>query len=378
MKFPRNLLTILTLCILALNACATPPTEASAPAEDTTETKPETEAEMESEADLSTADLAAVKDYAIAQAEQMTAASAELVATAQSYYDLIAAHDFDYQAAWDAESETLVNLVATAKQQWLTTSQHYELNEGIVAGVPSLAYYDVWIDAGPSAVEDPTEALEWELTLPDGRVLESPGNFFHHLTEPTIWTTNAEFTGLAVDLDGNGEIEFAEGLPEANIFLGATQGLDAAGQEMLTAINAWEPTLSDAFTALAVMVPTMNEYFEQWKLSSFVAGDSTAEANFVAVSRLFDINGILHGLDVTYENVGVVVEESNPELHAQIDTNLDSLLAYVSDLYQQEQTGKIFSPEEADLFGTEAQEQATAISGQVSQAASLLDIEIQE
>jgi hypothetical protein len=372
MKFPRNLLTLCILCTLALNACAAPaPTE-------TENTPAEAETGAEPEADLSAADLAAVKDYAIDQAEQMTAASAKLAATAQHYYDLIASHDFDYQAAWEADDEELAGLIATAKDQWLVTSQHYELNEGIVAGVPSLAYYDVWIDAGPSAEEDPAEALEWELALPDGRVLASPGNFFHHLTEPAIWVTNPEFTGLAVDLDGNGEIEFAEGLPEANVFLGAAQGLDAAGGEMLAAINAWEPTLSDAFTALAVMVPTMNEYFEQWKLSSYVTGDSTEEANFVAVSRLFDINGILHGLDVTYENVGVVVDETNPELHAQIDSNLGDLVAYVSDLYAQEQGGKVFTPEEADLFGTEAQDQATAISGQVSQAASLLAIEIQE
>ena len=34
--------------------------------------------------------------------------------------------------------------------------------------------------------------------------------------------------------------------------------------------QAWKPTASDAFTALVVMVPTMSEYFGQWKESRFV------------------------------------------------------------------------------------------------------------
>ena len=340
---------------------------------------PETEAPTVEEADVeSAADLEAVKDYAREQAELMKAATADLEATAQSYYDIVAGYDFDYQAVWDAEGETLAELIFTARDQWLQASTHYELDEGIVAGVPSLAYYDTWIDAGPSGEEDPAEAIEWQLELPDGSVLRSPGNFFHHLTEPTLWVTNADFTALEADLDGNGEIEFTEGLPEANIFLGATAGLDDATQEMLDAINEWVPTEQDAFTALVVMVPTMNEYFEQWKLSAYVAGSETEEASFVAVSRLFDINGILTGLDYTYENVGVLVENEDPELFTQIDVGLDELLAYVNDLYRQEIDGKVFTAEEADLFGTEAQDRATEIAGQVAQAAALLGIEIEE
>lgn len=98
----------------------------------------------------------------------------------------------------------------------------------------------------------------------------------------------------------------------------------------------------------------------------------------MAVSRLFDINGILSGLSVTYENIAVLVEEQDADLHAQIESGLADLVAYVGDLYTQESEGKIFSAEEADLFGTEAQDQATAVSGQVAQAAALLNIEIQE
>ncbi len=47
----------------------------------------------------------------------------------------------------------------------------------------------------------------------------------------------------------------------------------------------------------------MNEYFEQWKLSAFVAGDEFEEAAFVGASRLFDIVKILNGLNLTYQNL---------------------------------------------------------------------------
>ncbi len=91
-------------------------------------------------------------------------------------------------------------------------------------------------------------------------------------------------------------------------------------------------------------------------------------------SRLFDINGILYGLNVTYDNVAPLVAESDPALHAQVTAGFDDLLGYVADLYSQEQAGVRFNGEQADLFGSEAQARATALSGQVAQAAALLNV----
>ncbi len=323
-------------------------------------------------------DLAAVKQYTLDNAREMKAGSAALAATAQEYYDLMAGYNFDYEAAWAAEQATLSELATRAKSNWQQASQYYELDEGIIAGVPSLAFYDVWIDAGPSAAEDPAEAYQWTLELPDGRTLESPGNFFHSLLEPTIWGTNPEFRGLEADLDGDGMIEIGEALPEANLLLAAAQGLDGATAEMISAVEGWEPTLSDAFTALVVMIPTMNEYFEQWKLSSYIAGEVAEEQAFVGFSRLFDISGILTGLDFTYGNLSPLVEGSDPALHGQIVDGFADLRGYVDDLFAQEQAGTQFTAEEVDLFGTEAQSKATALSGQVAQAAALLNVEIAE
>lgn len=363
--FNRILACLSLFCILLGTACraqtAVPPPEAS-----------------QTENPATAADLSAIKAYTLDNAHQMKAGAADLQETAQRYYDLIASYDFDYDAAWENDADTLTRLVATAKDNWLTASQHYELDEGIIAGVPALAAYDVWIDAGPSAAEAPQEAYEWTLDLPNGRSLHSPGNFFHSLLEPTLWGTNPAFTGLAVDLNGDGAVRLGEALPEANVFLVAAAGLNDATAEMITAVDEWTPTLDDAFTALVVMIPTMNEYFEQWKLSAYITGQDTTENAFIGASRLFDITSILNGLDVTYDNVAVLVQDANPDLHTQIEDGFGDLRGYVDDLYGQEQAGKQFKPAQADLFGSEAQQKATALAGQVSQAAALLNVTIEE
>jgi hypothetical protein len=65
-------------------------------------------------------------------------------------------------------------------------------------------------------------------------------------------------------------------------------------------------------------------------------------------------------------------------VHGQIADGFSDLRGYVGDLYTQEQNGTRFSAEQADLFGTEAQSKATALAGQVSQAAVLLNVTIEE
>ena len=328
-----------------------------------------------------TIDLDAVKAYAMENAELMQAATSELVDVAQEYYDHVQQASEDnadpYAKLWAENQAEIHELVVQARDLWLKASTYYELDEGIVAGVPSLAHYDVWIDAGPPAAEAPDEALDWQLELPDGRVLESPGNFFHNLLEPTLWGTHPEFTGLPVDMDGDGVISVGEALPEANMLLGATQGLDAATIEMQAAIDAWDSTLEDALTALVTMIPTMNECFEQWKESIFVTGSDSEQESFIAVSRLLDIKGILAGLNFTYDNFAPLVANSDSQLDQQIRTDFDTLIAYVNDLYDQEREGVQFSAEEADLFGTEAQDLATALAALVAEAASDLNITLE-
>lgn len=95
---------------------------------------------------------------------------------------------------------------------------------------------------------------------------------------------------------------------------------------------------------------------------------------FITTSRLFDITSILNGLDLTYDKVRPVVGSVDPDLDAQIDAGYTDLVAYVNDLYEKEKAGTVFSPEEADAFGTEAQDKATALAALVAQAAAKANI----
>lgn len=319
-------------------------------------------------------DLTPIKAYAAENAGQMLTATESFLITVQSYYDVVAQYEFNYELALADDAQTLIEFVLTARQNWLEASLYYELNEGIVAGTPSLAYYDVLIDAGASAQDDPDNALDWTLVLPDGTQLVSPGNLFHSLSEPALYGTVSDYIAIPADLDGDGEITFTEVLPDANFLLGVAVRLHEETQNLKKAIDEWIPTREDAFTALVVMIPTMSEYFGQWKESAFIVGENATESSFVATSRLFDIINILTGLRVTYETISPLIAPINPKLNAQIGVGFDDLQAYVGDLYADEQKGAFFDPEEVDLLGTEAQSRAEALVALVAQAADELGI----
>ena len=321
------------------------------------------------------ADLLPIKEYALANAVAMQDGTDALRAVAADYDELLAAHGFDYDAAWRAQADDLRRLVTAGRDAWVQASTAYELSEGIIAGVPSLAYYDVWIDAGPSAAEDPAEALDWTLTITPDRALSRPGNLFHHLTEPVLWGTKDEWNAAQVDLDTDGAVSgVGDALPEAAMFLAVAGAIDDAAAEMEQAVAGWDPNLNDVFTALVVMVPTMSEYFGQWKESRYVAGDASRAPSFIAVSRLFDINGILTGLDLAYRHVTSLVAARDAALDARIRAGFEQLTGYVGDLYEQERAGRQYTAAEADLFGTEAQELATTLAALLARAADVLDI----
>ena len=324
-------------------------------------------------------DLSGIKTYLLDKATALEASTGQLQTVSGRYYQLAQATNFDYATLWQNQPDEVKSAIEEARAAWITASPLYEQMEGIVAGTPSLADFDVILDAGTSAAEDPAGAAPYDLTLPDGRVLEKPGNLFG-VTESTLWGTYADFTvpNLQPDFDGNGQADFGEALPDANVLKAGADTLHQYSVELLAAAQKWEPTPSDAFTALVVMVPTMSEYFNSWKSSRFVAGEASEQRDFVAISRLADIQGILSGLQVVYEGVRPLVVTTDSAQAEQIANGLSDLIAFVADVYAKEQSGQRFTPEEADLLGAEAQNRATAITGQITQVAARLNITIEE
>lgn len=325
-----------------------------------------------------TTDLSAIKTYLesnIAELQQQTQA---LAAASQKYYDLAQAQQFDYAALWAASPDEVRSVLNDAKQAWLVASPGYEQVEGIVAGVDALAQYDIILDAGTSGAEGGDSVVPFDLKLADGRTLPKPGNLFGVL-ESTLWGTEPSYiTAVQPDLDGNDTLDFGEAMPDAAVLLAASDTMNRYVGELATEAQAWQPTETEAFTALVVMVPTMNEYFESWKQSRFVAGAGSTQRDFVAISRLADMQDILGGLQVVYASLSPQVGAIDAAQDQQIAQGLDDLKTFIAGIYQREQAGEHFSAEDADLLGHEAQHRATTITGQIAQVAARLDVAIEQ
>ena len=100
--------------------------------------------------------------------------------------------------------------------------------------------------------------------------------------------------------------------------------------------------------------------------------DAQAEARLKATEQL--MAPVREGLE-RFDNR---LTEVDPEQAEQTGRELSDLRAFVEDLYSREQGGERFEPEQAEVLGTEAQDRATAIAGQVSQAAAELGVTIEQ
>jgi hypothetical protein len=322
--------------------------------------------------------LQGIKEYLLTQTDALVTAATQLQTASDRYYEFAQSVNFDYARLWQDRRNDTIAAINAAREAWMIASPIYEKMEGIVAGTPSLAQFDVDLDAGAAGDEDPENAVSFDLVLPDGRILPKPGNLFG-VTESTLWGTETAFASqVKADWNEDGTIEFGETLPDANVLKAGADLLVKMVRELDASARAWTPTESDAFTALVVMVPTMSEYFASWRDSRFVLGEASTQRDFNVISRLADIQDILSGLEVVYAQIRSRIETVDPDQAAQIANGLRNLKAFVADIYAQERSGRRFTPEEADTLGAEAQNLATAITGQISQMAGVLGINLAE
>lgn len=325
----------------------------------------------------SSLDLAPVKQFLVTEISKLNSEAAVLATDIEAYHEIIKSHDYNYEQAWAKDSARLADLVTKNKDSFIKASTHYELTEGIVAGVPVLADFDVWLDAGPTGEEDPAEARVWTLKLADGREFKNPGNIFHSILEPALWGTNAETSKLAADLDQNGTITYGESLGDAYLLMAISAELNRAAAELAQAVEAWEPSREDVFLALVTMIPTMKEYFGQWQLSYFISGDASQSQAFAAISRLVDVQSILTGLNLSYEALSPEVQNVDEALDQEIKAGFAELMAFVETIYAKEQAKtEPISLEMANQFGVEAQELADTLTGKVAKAAGMLKIQL--
>lgn len=324
------------------------------------------------------AQLAPVKGYLTEHSAKLVAQVEELDRLADRYHELARSADFDYDRLLAEHGDEVERILSESKRAFVVANPAYEEMEGIVAGVPRLAQYDVDIDAGSDA-STPEDAVSFTLTTPQGKKLAQPGNLFF-LTETALYGTNPDLAaqGVEPDIDGDGEVEFGEGLPDADVYKATADEFLAQVESLDEDARAFEPTASDALTSIVVMTPTMSEYFEAWRNSRFIAGEDAEELGFVATSRLSDIADILGGILVTYDGIEPAIAAENAQQAKQTRQELKSLVEFAADLRDREANGERFSAKQADALGAQAQAQAEAIAGQVTQAARQLEVELQE
>jgi hypothetical protein len=323
-------------------------------------------------------DLTPIKDYLLEHTDRLVNSVELLNRDAQEYYNLAEASDFDYAKLLEDHREEVQTAIKELQGAHIQANPAYEEMEGVVAGVPSLADYDVIIDAGSDG-SDPESAVPFSLTTKGGKEFKQPGNFFA-LVETSAFGTEPKFTikGVEPDLDGDGKVTFPEALPDADFLLAATTDFVKYAKELDDSAKQWQPTLEDAYTAVVVMTPTMSEYFGAWKNSRFIAGSKAEEKGFVATSRLSDIRDILGGIVLIYDSIQPSVEKVNAEQAAQTKTDLEKLHQFAGRLLTEEEGGKKFTASDADTLGSEAQRNAEAIAGQVSQAAGQLGLKLED
>ena len=324
------------------------------------------------------ADLGAIKAYLLEHTERLKQSTATIQTDAEAYYELAKGADFDYAALLRSRRPEVAAAVKKLQDDYVRSNPDYEEMEGVVAGVPSLADYDVIIDAGGDK-SDPENAVPFSIETPAGRKFEQPGNFFL-LIEASVYGTEPKFTaaGVRPDLDGDGKVAFPEALPDADFLVAAARDFASNAAELDAAARKWEPTLQDALTAVVVMTPTMSEYFAAWKNSRFIAGEKASEKAFVATSRLSDIRDILGGIVLIYDSVQPSISKVDGAQAQKTEESLKDLHAFAQRLLDEEQGGKKFTASDADTLGSEAQRNAEAIAGQVSQAAGQLGITLED
>jgi hypothetical protein len=328
-------------------------------------------------AEKPSANLAPIKDYLLEHTTKLKTDTATLRQEAEDYYAMAKEANFDYSKLLETRRADVQKFVKGAQQGFADANPAYEQMEGVVAGVPSLADYDVIIDAGGDA-SDPENAVPFSIKTPDGRTFKQPGNF-NYLIETSIFGTEPKFAakGVKPDLDGDGKVEFGEAMPDANFYVAAARDFETQANELDAAARKWTPTPQDAFTALVVMTPTMSEYFEAWKNSRFVAGEKATEKAFVVASRLQDIADILGGLDLVYASVKPQIAAVSSAQAEQTGQSLKQLHDFAAKLRDEESGGRKFTADEAETLGSDAQGRAEAIAGQISQAAGKLNIPLE-
>ena len=309
---------------------------------------------------------ASVKSYLLKGLEKVNAASQDFVANSEAYSALIAANGGSVEAAYKAEPKKIDQLVARMQENYKAMDSFgYETIEGIVAGVSSLAEYDIYLDAGVPASEGPEDVAPVVLDLGNGQKIDKQGSLFTYIIEPMLWGGDSRWV---TPVDGGTKL-----LPRPEILTAAAKDVNKKLGELLADAKAWNASVSDCFGAMIVMTPTLSDYFEDWKESRYAKEKS---GRFQAVSRVSDMRGIMGSCQVMYEAVEGQVAEKDKSLAKSVDAGFKGIMGFLDKIEKREKQGEIKGAE-IDELATQAKEKTDKLVPQIEQSAAVVGVKVE-
>ncbi|MEM9399422.1 MAG: hypothetical protein AAF984_04375 [Verrucomicrobiota bacterium] len=308
-----------------------------------------------------------VKEYLVSRVSKMKTASADFVKNAQKYDEKIETFG-SYKKAYADDLVGVEDLVKKMQENYKAMDSFgYETVEGIVAGVPSLSHYDVYLDAGVPKSEGPEDVADVVLKLSNGEVIDRQGPSFTYIIEPALWGGDSRWI-VPIDLDGDGKMVARESLPKTEVLTAVAEDTDRKVGELLSDSKAWNPTTDDLFGAMIEMTPTLSEYFEEWKESKFSEEKS---GRFYAVSRVSDMKGIMSSCYVIYKAVQNEVGQKDKALNKAIIAGYDGIMSFLDALASQEVSGKL-NASLIDELASQAKSRTDKLVPQIEQAYALI------
>lgn len=306
-----------------------------------------------------------VKSYLVKKLDKVQAASADFVKNSEAYSALVAANGGTVEAAYQAKPKEIEKLVARMQDDYKAMDSYgYETVEGIVAGVDSMADYDIYLDAGVPASEGPDDVAPVVLDLGNGKKIVKEGALFTFIIEPALWGGDKRWV-VSV---GDGKT-----MPRPEVLVAAAKDVNKKIGELVADANAWNASVSDCFGAMVVMTPTLSDYFEDWKESRYAKDKS---GRFQAVSRVSDMRGIMGSCQVMYEAVEKDVAAKDKALAKSVSSGFKEIMAFLDKIEAREKQGEIKGAE-IDELATQAKEKTDKLVPQIEQSAAVSGVKIQ-
>ena len=309
---------------------------------------------------------ASARSYLLQKLEKMTTASEDFVKNSEGYSALVADHGGSVEAAYKADPKQMEKLVAKLQDDYKAMDSFgYETVEGIVAGVPSLADYDIYLDAGVPASEGPEGVAPVVLVLVNGEKIDKQGSLFTYIIEPMLWSGDKRWV---VSVDSG-----KKSLPRPEVLSAAAKDVNKKLGELLADAKSWNASISDCFGAMVVMTPTLSDYFEDWKESRYSKEKS---GRFQAVSRVSDMRGIMGSCQVMYDAVEKKVAEKDKSLAKSVDSGFKGIMAFLDKIDAREKEGEIKGAE-IDELATQAKEKTDKLVPQIQQSAAVIGVKVE-